>query len=131
MSNTEPRFGLKAGVAGKCAVAMLSGAGSPDGLCGREAFGEQYQGAFLPPRYQRPHHPPLAMGYCCEQHGGPSESGTRFMRDGNMWMAFRPGFENLQENIAGFGPTQVAAYDDMARLIASEISAQPISGAQS
>jgi hypothetical protein len=43
------------------------------------------------------------------------------MMDGNMWMAFRPGFENLQESIAGFGPTQAAAYDDMARNVSADI----------
>jgi hypothetical protein len=112
----------KAGVTGRCSVAMWM-AGSPAGTCDAPAYGEQYKDPFLPPQwaYNKNNRPPLAMGYCCERHGGPSETGTRFMRDGNAWMAFRPGFENLQESIAGFGPTQAAAYDDMARNIAADI----------
>lgn len=124
----RPRFGLIAGQSGKCAVAMWQ-AGSPAGTCETEAFGEQYdsRSPFLPPRFQHPNRRPLAMGYCCENHGGPSVTGTRFMRDGDQWMAFQPGFENLQESIAGFGSTQAAAYDDMARLIsANPLLARPV-----
>jgi hypothetical protein len=113
--------GLIAGAIGKCSVAMWQ-AGSPAGTCDQPSFGAQYKDPFLPPRYSHPNRPPLALGYCCEAHGGPSETGTRFVRDGNMWCAFRPGFENLQESIAGFGPTQAAAYDDMAKLIADSIA---------
>lgn len=116
------RFGLVAGQTGKCAVAMFSGGGSPDGLCGADAYGEQYKAPFLGLWHGPYTRPPLAMGYCCERHGGPSATDTRFMMDGSAWMAFRPGFENLQESIAGFGPTQVAAYDDMARNIATSIA---------
>lgn len=114
-------FGLVAGVEGKCSVAMFQ-AGSPAGTCDRPAYGEQLNAPFLGLWHGPYTRPPLAMGYCCEQHGGSSATDTRFMMDGNAWMAFRPGFENLQESVAGFGPTQAAAYDDMARNIAAEIA---------
>lgn len=121
------QLGLAAGVTGKCSVAMWQ-MGCPAGTCDEPAYGQQYdRNSFLMPphwRFNLRDRPPLAMGYCCEKHGGPSETSTRFMRDGNMWMAFRPDFENLQESIAGFGPTQSAAYDDMAKQIADEIKAR-------
>jgi hypothetical protein len=122
------RFGLIAGSPGPCAVAMWQ-VGSPAGTCGKQSYGEQYDRTFLPPHFGPNNRPPLAMGYCCEVHGGPPATGTRFMRDGDMWCAFRPDFENLQESIAGFGPTQVAAFDDMAMRIANDITARQLRAA--
>lgn len=114
------RFDLIAGNPGPCAVAMWQ-AGSPAGTCGREAYGEQFSDWFLPPRYQCPNRPPLAMGYCCDQHGGPGAMSTRFMRDGNAWMAFGPDFENLQESVVGFGATQVEAAESYMKAVAAPV----------
>lgn len=123
----------KAGIVGKCSVPMWSG-GCPSGFCDRPAYGAQFEEGtpWAPTWWSRrdrngflinPHNrPPYAPGLACDHHGGPSDTQTRFVRDGNMWCAFRPGFENLQESIAGFGETQVKAYDDMARLIAADIT---------
>ena len=104
----------KCGIAGKCSVPMWMG-GTPHGFCDREAYGEQYTGRHTPPQYMgcygRPK--PFATGYCCDWHGGPSATGIRFVRDGDMWCAFRPDFENLAESPAGFGTSQDKAEDDL------------------
>lgn len=105
---------LAAGVVGKCSVPLF-GIGGPAGFCDQDAYGQQYRCELLPPRYQHPNRPPYAPGYCCKNHGGPGEDDVRFMLDGNMWMAFEPDFENLQESIAGFGPTQGEALADLIR----------------
>jgi hypothetical protein len=91
---------------------MFSG-GSPDGFCNRPAYGEQYEATFLPPRFQHPNRPPYVHGLCCDRHGGPTANAVRFMRDGWAWMAFQPDFENLQESVAGFGNTQMQAWEDL------------------
>ncbi len=124
----------KAGVTGKCSVPMWSD-GCPSGFCDRPAYGEQFEEGspwapawwsqrdrndFLLNPYNRK---PYAPGLACDHHGGPSETQTRFMKDGNMWHAFRPGFENLQESISGFGETQTQAFDDMTRLFAEYYTA--------
>ena len=119
----------KCGVEGKCSVPMWMG-GLPSGFCDRPAFGEQYA---KNSRYAPPHwgpwerkgflmpggrSAPYAPGYCCDRHGGPSADQNRFVRDGNMWCAFMPGFVNLQESIAGFGETQAAAERNLMSLTA-------------
>lgn len=91
---------------------MFWGVGIPAGFCDRPAFGQQYRGAFLPVRFSPPNRPPYAPGLCCDHHGGPGTSDLRFIRDGDMWCAFMPGFVNLQESDAGFGATQEAAAND-------------------
>jgi len=96
----------KAGVVGKCSVPMWCG-GLPAGFCDQSAYGEQraerYRGENLS----------YASGYCCAGHGGPRENDVRFMRDGDMWMAFNPGFVNLQESPAGFGETRAKALAEL------------------
>lgn len=116
----------KCGIEGKCSVPMFSAYG-PDGFCDQPAWGQQYSerepsrgnsGKYADPvwplrdrnGYYPPHlahlRPPFAQGLCCKAHGGPGEDQIRFVRDGNMWCAFMPGFINLQESHAGFGDTQ-------------------------
>lgn len=108
------------GQAGACSVPMYI-AGSPAGFCDEKSYGEQYTGAHLPWRYQLPNHPPLALGYCCEGHGGPSEEKIRFVRDGSKWCCFGPSFKNLQESVAGFGDTQTKAMLDYEQNIDAEL----------
>lgn len=129
----------KAGVEGKCSVPMWQG-GLPGGFCDRPAWGERYAerdpsrgepGKYAPPHWPSrdrnghyPPHlahliPPYAPGLCCDHHGGPAADAIRFVRDGNMWCAFLPGFENLQESIAGFGVTQSAAENDLKAMLAA------------
>jgi hypothetical protein len=101
---------------------MFSGYG-PDGFCDRPAYGEQYEfgSGHEDPSWLRPgqwaggggRHRPYAPSLCCDHHGGPSATAIRFVRDGNMWCAFMPGFINLQESAAGFGATQAAAKADL------------------
>lgn len=127
------------GVEGKCSVPTWSGYG-PDGFCDQPAWGEQYSER-EPSRGQSgkyaQHHwplrdrngyypshlahlrPPMAHGYCCASHGGPRADQIRFVRDGNMWCAFEPGFQNLQESPAGFGETQDLAEVDLRKVIAA------------
>lgn len=114
------------GVVGKCSVPMWQG-GCPSGFCDDPAYGQQYEAGtrHAPPWWSwRDRNgywvdptriPPFAMGFCCPNHGGPAEDGIRFVRDGDQWCAFRPGFENLQESVAGFGITQPAAEADLVK----------------
>ena len=95
---------------GVCSVPMWQ-IGAPSGFCDRPAFGMQYADDY----YWGPREKPTAIGYCCDIHGGPSLTGVRFFRDGNMWCAIRPGFENLQESHAGFGATQTLAHADLVK----------------
>jgi hypothetical protein len=96
------------GKEGKCSVPMWQG-GAPSGFCDHPAFGEQYSNDYR----WRPREKPFAIGYCCDHHDGPSAIEVRFFRDGDMWCAIRPGFENLQESHAGFGKTQTLANADL------------------
>ena len=118
MARLSEHHVAKCGVEGKCSVPMWSG-GSPDGFCDRPAWGEQYdEGSKYAPGWwpsrdrngfiNNPHAPrkAFAPGLCCVNHGGPGPDAVRFVRDGNMWCAFMPDFENLQESHAGFGKTQ-------------------------
>lgn len=91
--------------------------GVPAGFCDRPAYGEQYNGRHSHPRYQGFNGAirPFAMGYCCDRHDGPAADEIRFIRDGSMWCAFRPDFENLAESLAGFGDTQDKAEADLIR----------------
>lgn len=133
MSRTSEHHQAKCGVEGKCSVPMFGMYGSA-GFCDKPAWGEQYSerevsrgqsGRYANPvwplrdrnGYYPPHlahlRPPFAPGLCCEAHGGPKVDGIRFIRDGDMWCAFMPGFMNLQESTAGFGKTQDAAEADL------------------
>jgi hypothetical protein len=117
---------LVAGAVGKCSVPMWQSS-LPAGLCGEVAYGQQYSGRRTPPRYslrRRPYAPLL----CCKAHGGPGPDDIRFMRDGNMWCAFMPGFENLQESVAGFGATQDLADDDLRQRLAASCDTHPKGG---
>ncbi len=42
-------------------------------------------------------------------------TGYHIFADGNMWCAVGPAFENLQESLAGFGPTPRDAYYSLLR----------------
>lgn len=124
MSRIAPHHAPGCGITGKCSIPMWS-SGTPTGFCDNEAYGEQYaEGtSHAPGHWSRrdsngfhlnPHNrPPYAPGFCCKQHGGPGADDIRFVRDGNMWCAFLPGFVNLQESDAGFGETQPAAEADL------------------
>lgn len=92
--------------AGACRVPMWS-AGTPDGFCGKPAFGHQLPSEILKhERYFQ--HVPYCYGHCCHHHGGPSENEPRIFMDGYteegrpMWCAVNPDFINLQESPAGF-----------------------------
>jgi hypothetical protein len=99
----------------------MFGIGGPNGFCDRPAWGEQYtRGTQHAPYYDAPgtrgrygNYQPYVPAFACDWHGGPKEDQIRFVRDGNMWCAFMPGFENLQESNAGFGETQDAAEADL------------------
>ncbi len=124
MSALAPHHRAKCGVEGKCSAPVFSG-GVPDGFCDRPAWGEQYaegtrhapawwslrdrNGYLLNPHLRAPYVPALA----CDRHGGPGPNDIRFVRDGDAWCAFRPGFENLQESIGDFGETQDKAERDL------------------
>ena len=124
MARLQEQHMAKCGVEGKCSVPMWSG-GAPSGFCDEPAFGEQYEPdtKYAPGHWSRRDRygtwlnpyaiPPMATGLCCKRHGGPEQDAIRFIRDGNMWCAFMPGFENLQESNAGFGKTQAAAELDL------------------
>jgi hypothetical protein len=126
----------KCGVEGKCSVPMWSGYG--ECFCDEPAWGEQYSerepsrgqsGKYANPvwpqrdrnGYYPPHlahlKPPYAPSLACKAHGGPGTDQIRFVRDGNMWCAFMPGFENLQESVTGFGETQDKAEVDLRRTL--------------
>ncbi|MEG8223789.1 hypothetical protein OSJ57_24795 [Sphingomonas sp. HH69] len=128
----------KCGVEGKCSVPMWSSY-VPAGFCDQPAWGQQYSerepargqsGKYADPSWPLrdrngyyPSHiahlgPRMAIGYCCAAHGGPREDQIRFVRDGNMWCAFMPGFINLAESTAGFGETQDLAEADLKAAIA-------------
>lgn len=123
----------KCGVEGKCSVPMWQG-GCPSGFCDEPAYGQQYDenGPYAPPHWSRrdrngylinPHlAAPYAPGLCCKGHGGPGENDIRFVRDGNMWCTFLPGFVNLQESVAGFGETQNKAEKNLRNALAQVAS---------
>lgn len=133
MSRISEHHVAKCGVEGKCSVPMFSAYGA-EGFCDQPAWGEQYSerepsrgqsGRYANPVWPvrdrngyYPTHlahlrPPLAQSLCCNAHGGPGPDDIRFVRDGNMWCAFMPGFINLQESDAGFGETQDLAEADL------------------
>lgn len=134
MSRLQKHHIGKCGLEGRCSVPMFSIYGNA-GFCDRPAWGEQYSerepsrgqsGRYADPTwplrdrngYYPPHlahlRPPMAMVLCCPAHGGPAANAIRFIRDGNAWCAFRPGFINLAESVAGFGSTQDEAEADLA-----------------
>lgn len=102
---------IVAGGVGRCGVPMWQG-GCPSGFCDREAYG-QYN---LLTEWRNT---PYSAGWRCDHHGGPAADGVRIIVDGltnegrQMFMAYRPGFENLQESDAGFGPSPDHAYADL------------------
>lgn len=102
---------IVAGGVGKCGVPMWQGC-CPSGFCDREAYG-QYN---LLTEWRNT---PYSAGWRCDHHGGPAADGVRIIVDGltnegrQMFMAYRPGFENLQESDAGFGPSPDQAYADL------------------
>lgn len=107
----------KAGVAGKCSVPLFDACG-PAGFCDRDAYGEQYKGRLS--RFFGNNRAPYAPGLCCKIHGGAGEEDVRVMRDGNMWHAFDPDFENLQESVSAFGETQEIALANLLLARASD-----------
>jgi len=130
----------KCGVEGKCSRPMYSAYG--ECFCDNPAWGEQYSerdpsrgrsGRYADPSWPQrdrngyyPSHlshltPPYVSSLACSHHGGPRADQVRFVRDGNMWCAFMPGFKNLQESVAGFGETQDLAEADMHRSADREV----------
>jgi len=103
---------------GKCSVPMWMG-GCPSGFCDKPAFGFR-QAAKTHTRYDGYTYRDDGLyagrisGLACPAHGGPK---IRYCMDGNMWMASRPNFVNLQESLAGFGESKELALAD---LIANE-----------
>ena len=99
-------------------------------FCDRPAWGEQYErGSRHGPHYDAPgtqgqygNYRPYVPAFACDLHGGPNVDAIRFVRDGNMWCAFMPGFENLAESVAGFGETQNAAEADLRANEAKDVS---------
>lgn len=122
MSRISEYHRAKCGVEGKCSVPVWR-MGSPSGFCDRPAYGQQYEfgSGYENPSWLRPgqwaggggRQRPYAPDLCCEAHGGPRSDQIRFVMDGDMWCAFLPGFENLQESVAGFGRTQAKAEADL------------------
>lgn len=115
----------KCGVEGKCSRPMWQ-YGMPV-FCDAPAYGEQYTcGTRHAPCYDPPgrgpygHYQPYVPSLACKAHGGPGPDDIRFIGDGNMWCAFLPGFENLQESVAGFGETQPKAEADLYRNLHQE-----------
>ena len=102
----------KCGVEGKCSRPMWQM--GMEVFCDAPAWGEQYtRGSPHGPYWDAPgsrgpygDYQPYVPSLACKGHGGPGPNDIRFVRDGSMWCAFLPGFENLQESVAGFGPTQ-------------------------
>lgn len=131
MARTGPEHSPGCGIEGKCSVLMWDG-GGPSGFCDRPAYGEQYDfdSGYADPSWLRPgqwsggggRQRPYAPAFCCDGHGGPSANAVRFVRDGDMWCAFLPGFVNLQESVAGFGKTQRDAERDMRARLESNAS---------
>lgn len=132
--STHDRYRPGCGIEGKCSVPMFMG-GGPSGYCNEPAFGEQYDpGTKHAPPHWSPRDrygnwvdpyrlPPFATHFCCKRHGGPGADDIRFVMDGNMWCAFLPDFENLQESNSGFGRTQPEAERDLRSTIASATGA--------
>lgn len=106
MARIGEEHAAKCGVTGKCSVPLFGGYG-PEGFCDRPAYGEQYQGRLS--QFFGNNRAPYAPSLCCKIHGGAGEEDVRMIRDGNMWCAFDPDFENLQESVAAFGETQEIA----------------------
>ena len=128
MARISEHHKAKCGVEGKCSRPMYQM--GMECFCDEPAWGQQYaEGSKHAPQHwpQRnrngfyPSHlvhlaPPYVPDLACAAHGGPRVDQIRFVRDGNMWCAFMPGFENLQESDAGFGETQAEAETNLARL---------------
>lgn len=112
----------KCGVEGKCSRPMYQM--GMECFCDEPAWGEQYAlGSRHGPHWDRPgtmgrygNYQPYVASLACKAHGGPGPNDIRFVRDGNMWCAFMPDFINLQESVAGFGPTQCEAEADLRKL---------------
>lgn len=132
MTRIQEHHQAKCGIQGKCSRPMWQM--GMERFCDEPACGEQYSerepsrgqsGRYAPHHwaqrdrngYYPPHiahlAPPYVPSLACKAHGGPGSDDIRFIRDGNMWCAFRPGFENLQESEAGFGETQDKAEADL------------------
>lgn len=102
------------GVEGKCSRPMYQM--GMECFCDEPAYGQQYtdgspHGPYYDPPGRGPYgrYQPYVPDLACSAHGGPRSNQIRFVRDGNQWCAFMPGFVNLQESRAGFGDTQAQA----------------------
>lgn len=124
MARISEHHKAKCGVEGKCSRPMMQM--GMQCFCDEPAWGEQYtRGSRHAPHYDPPgsgpygNYQPYVPALACKAHGGPGPNDIRFVRDGNMWCAFMPDFENLQESEAGFGETQAEAERDLkARIVA-------------
>ncbi len=92
---------------GKCSMPMWKN-GFPNGFCNRPAYGETVD-----------ERDPRAcfLGLMCPSHGGPE---TLVFKDGDQWCAVYPDFVNLQESLAGFGPTPEGAREALAAIAKAE-----------
>lgn len=115
MARISEQHKPKCGVVGKCSRPMYQM--GMEVFCDAPAYGEQYTfGSPHGPYWDAPgtrgrwgHYQPYVPALACKAHGGPGEKDIRFIKDGDQWCAFMPGFENLQESDAGFGKTQAEA----------------------
>jgi hypothetical protein len=111
----------------KCRVPMWMG-GLPSGFCDAEAFGPQYPREYLASKDARYmfDRPPYCVGPCCPAHGGPKADEPIIFQDGYtdsgrpMWCAVMPGFQNLQENEAGFSGNPVEAVYNLRAALAEQ-----------
>ena len=124
MARISEHHKAKCGVEGKCSRPMWQM--GMQCFCDEPAWGEQYtEGSTHAPFYDPPgrgpsgNYQPYVPSLACKGHGGPGPDDIRFVRDGNMWCAFMPDFENLQESHAGFGETQAEAERDLKARIAA------------
>lgn len=111
----NPRRELNEMGEGLCSVPMWM-EGCPAGFCDRPAYGErpqchEYRNAYTGERMRLDgRYNGYVPGLACEAHGGPSE---RVFRDGNMWCAVKPDFEDIQVSPAGFGETKEKAVAEL------------------
>lgn len=96
---------------GLCSVPMWCN-GMPAGFCDAPAFGErptcrEWRNAYTG-EYHRTdgRYGGYVPALACVNHGGPA---TRVFMDGDAWCAVEPDFVDLQQSLAGFGPTPEAA----------------------
>lgn len=113
--NEKHKF-LDAEGRGLCSVPMFS-SDCPAGFCDCEAYGTRPKSK-VNRRWDgfEWRDDGLYAGYvpglACPSHGGPK---SRVFKDGNMFCAVFPNFENIQESPCGFGETIELARNELMR----------------